>query len=160
MSVNGVLTEFFIILYIFISNTPPAINSGDNVTLSVIHGSNTATATLPMPENPGITAPIDGTSYDANIDNITVNWGPLGTTPDEIELYIEDTYTQSGFDYDVTLSGSATSHIIPSSTLKPGQISVPIEVYAVNSTTTFTGDVISGSMIEVEYMDMVTVNTN
>jgi hypothetical protein len=158
VTVNSAGLDFFFIGYLLLSG-PPSVNAGEDVTLRVVHGSNTVTSTETMPEQPSISAPTDGTSHDAGSD-ITVQWGFASTAPDGIYVYVSEDYTASGSDYySSTLAGTETTHDIPAGTLKTVTSNIPIEVHFVNSTSSFTGDVISGSAYEVEHMEQVTIDT-
>ena len=159
VTVNNAGLDFFFIGYLLLSS-PPAINAGEDVTLKVIHGSNTVTSTETMPEQPSISAPTNGSSHNAG-SNITVQWDSASTAPDGIYVYVSEDYTVSGIDYySMTLAGTVTTHDIPGGTLLTGKPDIPIQVHFVNETSSFTGDVISGSVYEVEHMDQVTINTN
>lgn len=159
VSVNGVAATFFLLVYVIFGTTPPAILAGDDVTLSVSRGGAAVTATHAMPEAPDITAPGDGSSHNAGSD-ITVTWTGAVTDPDEIEVFVDEDYTASGSDYDMTLAGDATTQIIPGGTLKPATLDIPVEVRFVETVTDFTGDAVSGSTLEVEHASYVTIDTN
>ena len=158
VSVNNKVLDFFIFAYALLTS-PPAVDVGDSVTLKVVHGDNTATSTLTVPEKPVITAPTTGSFHDAT-SAINVTWNSASTAPDGIYVFVDGTYTQSSSDYySNTLVGLATSHSIPLNTLLAGKSDIPIEVYFVNFTNSFTGDVISGSTYEVEHLAQVSINT-
>jgi archaellum component FlaG (FlaF/FlaG flagellin family) len=159
VSVNGVAATFFFLVYVFFGTSPPAILAGEDATLSVSRGGATVTASRAMPEKPVITAPGDGSSHNAGSD-ISVTWTGAATDPGEIEVFVDGDYTSTDDDYEVTLPGSATTQIIPGGTLKAATTDIPIEVRFVETVTTFTGDAVSGSTLEVEHVSYVTIDTN
>ncbi len=96
------------------------INPGDDVTLQVVHGVHTISATIPMPQEPIIESPTPlGSPYDAG-SPILVQWAILSPAPDWVRaragevIIFQNTGTQgSGKTWSSFVDGSSTETQIP-----------------------------------------------
>lgn len=125
-----------------------SVSEGGNVTLDIQRGGASISATLQMPEKPVITAPAAG----PDTEPVDVAWTST-SNPDQFTIYVADTYTDSGIEYEDYETGSSRAHQIPAGTFDTTLGAAYVEVSAVTQTTSLGGDVESGSVFGVENTD-------
>jgi hypothetical protein len=146
VKVNNETINWFGIGYIGTLTT--SVSAGGNVTLDIQRGGASINATLQMPEKPVITAPAAG----PDAEPVDVAWTST-SNPDEFTIYVADTYTDSGIEYEDYETGSSRSHQIPTGTFDTTLVEAYVEVSAGTQTTSLGADAESGSVFGVENTD-------
>ena len=113
----------------YLGNAEFNLSYPDTLDLRIVHGSLDRTLSLPMPAPVNITSPASGASVDVSED-LVLTW-TRAAVPSRQKVTIEDTYTASGTDYNVSLKGDKaadTSFTIPGGTIMNGLDPVEIKV--------------------------------
>lgn len=145
VSINGTPLSFLFLGYFDLGGL--AVNTGDSVTLDIQRGGTSISATLVMPEQPGVTEPAGGTISEP----VNVSWTST-SNPDAFVIEVADTYTLSIDDYYGEETGTARSHSIPAGTFDTDLASAYVEVSAVNQTSAL-GSAAAGSLFLVGHAD-------
>lgn len=140
ITVNGVVMPYIGANLYGASGT---YSPGQSITIVVQKGDMNINETLTIPTQPSVSSPTAG-SYNA-ASTIPVNWQNYTPDPTNFNVFIDHSYTNGGTDYDVTLAGSAASHILPGGTLNTAQTGVTVAVTALQTIQLTGTAVISGS---------------